>query len=100
MSFGGRDFPCTIPWHAVFAMTLPDTEHRGRLWPQDVPEELALAMEAMAQEEASRPSLKSIDGGRVEEPVRELKDDVPTDDDDDDDDEPKPSRSHLRLVTD
>jgi len=40
LSFGGRDFGCWLPWSSIFAITLPDQEHQGCLWPEDLPDEL------------------------------------------------------------
>ncbi len=41
LSFNRIDFPCTLPWDAVFAMTAPDRAHEGMVWPESVPAELA-----------------------------------------------------------
>ena len=91
LSFGGRDFPCTLPWSAVFAMTLPDLEHRGRLWPQTVPPEVSSVLAETADDEAEPPVLEAIEGG--------LGEDGGSSDDEQAESE-APKRSHLRLVTD
>ena len=41
LSFGGQRFGCNIPWEAVFAMTMPNGEHEGIVWPDDLPQEFA-----------------------------------------------------------
>ncbi len=41
LSFGGHRFGCTLPWVAVFALTMPEEAHRGVVWPEDLPTELA-----------------------------------------------------------
>jgi hypothetical protein len=40
LSFSGRDFGCTLPWRAIFALTMPGEDHEGVVWPADVPPEL------------------------------------------------------------
>lgn len=40
LSFGGQNFGCTIPWSAVYALTLPEDEHDGMVWPDSIPAEL------------------------------------------------------------
>ena len=71
LSFGGRDFGCTIPWDAVFAMTLPHDEHEGVVFPAAVPTELQGAMEtatepvpvATEQTAEEAPRFAVIEGG-------------------------------------
>ena len=71
LSFGGRDFGCTIPWDAVFAMTLPHDEHEGVVFPAAVPTELQGALETstealpVAEEEPTEapPRFAVIEGG-------------------------------------
>lgn len=41
LSFNRLDFGCTLPWDAIFAMTLPDDGHRGAVWPESLPPEIA-----------------------------------------------------------
>ncbi len=48
LSFNRANFGCTIPWSAVFAMTWPDLEHDGYVWPDSAPAEIRAAM-ALAQ---------------------------------------------------
>lgn len=40
LSFGGHRFGCSMPWDAVFALTMPDEAHAGVVWPEDLPHEL------------------------------------------------------------
>lgn len=40
LSFNRANFGCTLPWGAVFAMTMPDNAHDGVLWPASLPPEL------------------------------------------------------------
>ena len=107
LSFNRRDFPCDLPWEAVFAMTLPEEGHRGVLWPLSVPLELRAHFVANGVSmkwnpvalgpsfdlgeniKTGGPKLALHDGGRVE--------DTPSDDDP----EPPPTpRGHLQLVKD
>ena len=95
LSFGGVNHGCTVPWVAVFALTMPDDKHAGRLWPSSLPAELAEAAEALVEASGEAPapeapSLTLVDGGEVaeaspEEPVEEV---------------PPAERPTLRLVTD
>lgn len=39
LSFGGRDFGCSVPWESVYAATLPDEHHKGMVWPGSLPPE-------------------------------------------------------------
>lgn len=43
LSFDRQNFPCTLPWSSIFAATLPNTGHKGVVWPGSVPPELAHA---------------------------------------------------------
>lgn len=61
LSFNRQNFGCTIPWGAVFALTMPDNGHDGMLWPSSLPEELRPAGEvaetgAVALKPIVRPS--------------------------------------------
>ncbi|MEZ4269311.1 MAG: ClpXP protease specificity-enhancing factor SspB [Myxococcota bacterium] len=40
LSFQRQNFGCTLPWDAVFGLTMPDVEHEGMLWPESMPPEL------------------------------------------------------------
>lgn len=40
LSFNKQNFGCTLPWHAVFALTRPDNGHDGMVWPGSLPPEL------------------------------------------------------------
>lgn len=48
LNFQGERAACNIPWAAVFAITAPEHEHNGRLWPEDVPEEVVSELVAQA----------------------------------------------------
>ncbi len=48
LSFGGVNHGCTIPWESVFALTMPDDERGGRIWPSSLPPELVEAAQATA----------------------------------------------------
>lgn len=57
LSFNRQNFGCTIPWGAVFALTMPDNGHDGMLWPTSLPDELRPAGEVA---EAGAVALKPI----------------------------------------
>jgi stringent starvation protein B len=40
LSFDGQNFGCTIPWRAMYALTLPQESHEGMVWPDSMPVEL------------------------------------------------------------
>lgn len=40
LSFDKQNFGCTLPWSAIFAVTRPNANHDGIVWPESVPEEL------------------------------------------------------------
>ncbi len=121
LSFGGRDFGCTLPWAAIFAMTLPDTGHRGAVWPTSLPPELLSQADALveamgeaegavervsivgeAKAQSARPGLRVVQAeSALEEPAPE--DPASSEPNGEQDDEEvasalAPSRSHLRLV--
>ena len=53
LSFSGQNHGCTIPWSAVFAITLPQDQHDGQVWPSSLPKELIdtiAAVEAVSEE--------------------------------------------------
>lgn len=102
LSFGGVNHGCTLPWESIYALTLPDAEHDGKLWAASLPPELAeqtAAMAEAAEEAARKPTLRVVEGD----------DDVATDPETPDD-TPAPEqeaappssaeRPALRLVTD
>jgi hypothetical protein len=47
LSFNRVNFGCTIPWSAIFAMTWPDQEHDGYVWPDCAPPELQAAFASL-----------------------------------------------------
>jgi stringent starvation protein B len=89
LSFNRSPFYCVVPWPSVFAMVGDDG--RGMVWPDDVPQELAVRVVEDGQErmdrkreesspdmrpvpkgkrrapEESRPSLSEVDRDRVKE---------------------------------
>lgn len=90
LSFGGRNFGCTLPWHAIFAMTRPGDAHAGVAWPESTPPELAAALaESDLETPPPPPTLSAVDGGRSADP--DHADAEPSDD------EPA-ARPKLRLV--
>jgi len=108
LSFGGRDFGCWIPWESVFALTLPDQDHQGSLWPEAMPAEmdpLFSSVRHLAPSDPGAPSLKSvkppglsvIDGG-VQARMIPIEDSPEDDSDAPGDDPPPTGGSHLRLV--
>lgn len=89
LSFGGVDHGCTLPWEAVYAITLPDQQHEGSLWNDCLPPELAEAVEATVEAAPPRPALRIVEDGDASDAA-----DSPST-------EPPPSgRPSLRLVTD
>ncbi len=40
LSFDKQNFGCTLPWSCVFAVTRPDANHEGIVWPESAPAEL------------------------------------------------------------
>lgn len=37
LSFDKQNFGCTLPWSCVFAVTRPDANHEGIVWPESAP---------------------------------------------------------------
>jgi len=73
LSFNRAKFYCVVPWLSVFAMVGDDG--RGMVWPDDVPQELAVRVvderkpeepEPPAVTPRAKPRLQSEDGGRAE----------------------------------
>lgn len=116
LSFNRQNFGCTIPWGAVFALTMPDNGHDGILWPTSLPVELRPAGEvtetgavqlkpvvrsAVSAVESAEPAMASVDVAPViMTPIAEdqrtaaetAPEAAPTPL------EASPRRSHLRLV--
>jgi stringent starvation protein B len=69
LSFNRSPFFCYVPWKAVYALVGEDG--RGRVWPEDIPPEVAA--QAQAQARASQPQVQAAP-------------------------QPQPQRSHLRAV--
>jgi len=91
LSFNRQDYACTIPWHAIFGMTLPHDDQEGVIWPEAVPPELAslaqAAADAPAPDEVTQEAPEAapfvvLDGGQ-EGPTE------PTS---------PPKRNHLKIV--
>ena len=49
LNFGGERAAVSIPWSAVFAITAPEQEHQGRLWPDDVPLEMVAELAGLSR---------------------------------------------------
>lgn len=52
LSFGGRPFPCFVPWEAVFAMS-DDSRDTFHLWREDMPPE---ALDSLSEDAAPAPT--------------------------------------------
>ena len=112
LSFGGRDFGCWLPWHCVFALTLPDRDHQGSLWPEDMPEEMDPLFSGIRHlktehegvvsiKRPTSPGLSVIDGGAkpaAVEPAPLVRDDEAEPPEDPPEESPPTGGSHLRLV--
>jgi len=93
LSFGGRPFPCRVPWSAVFAIT-NEARTTGLIWQEDLPPEsrapeseaqydeplLPVPIPARKQQSTPRPDLRVV-AGAAQSPS-----------------EPQPPRGHLRRV--
>ena len=72
LSFGGQNHGCTVPWSAVFAITLPQDQQDGQVWPSSLPKELLepiTAVEAASKEvEAAKsgPQLRVVQAEEAE----------------------------------
>ncbi len=105
LSFSGVDHGCNLPWESVFAITRPDAQHEGRMWPESLPPELVETMSAMAEavekEEApARPQLRVVGSPEDEAPL-EPSEEAPSEPSEEAPAEgAKKARPTLRLVTD
>ena len=110
LSFGGQNYGCTLPWDAVFALTLPQDQHEGQVWPASLPAELldTIATAEKAEESGEldaapvRPALRVVqpdqaDEGGSPEPLKRSEDEGA---DATEAQEPPTARAKLRLVTD
>ena len=102
LSFNRQNFGCTIPWQAVYALTLPEENHEGMVWPDSMPLELkeeAASMEGqtaeperrVASEQGSEPAFSLLPGGRTSDQSHADGADVPVTNS-------KSPRSHLTLI--
>lgn len=57
LSFNRSPFFCWVPWAAVFGLVGEDG--RGRIWPEDVPLEIAAQMQQQASKEAAKEAGKT-----------------------------------------
>ena len=57
LSFNRSPFFCYIPWSAIFGLVGEDG--RGRIWPEDVPIEIASQMQKEASKEPAKGNVKS-----------------------------------------
>src|SRR6185369_11479387 len=67
LSFNRAKFFCVVPWLSVFAMVGDDG--RGMVWPDDVPQELAVRADkpsAPARDEAPAPSSRGKGKSRIQ----------------------------------
>mgnify|MGYP001068857069 CR=1 FL=1 len=73
LSFSGQNHGCTIPWAAVFALTLPQEQHDGQVWPESLPSELIETMAAVegvtaaGEDSAPAPRLRVVGKPEQEE---------------------------------
>lgn len=96
LSFNRQNFGCTLPWGAVFAMTMPDNSHDGVLWPGSLPPELKPAGDTgeSGVSVALKPALQEVEGTATTTEVSVVEREA----------EPTveapvaPKRPHLRLV--
>ena len=57
LSFNRSPFFCYIPWSAIFGLVGEDG--RGRIWPEDVPLEIASQMQQQASKDAAKSNAKA-----------------------------------------
>jgi hypothetical protein len=57
LSFNRSPFFCRVPWSSVFGLVGEDG--RGRIWPEDVPLEIAAQMQQQASKEAAKDAAKT-----------------------------------------
>lgn len=56
LSFNRSPFFCRVPWTSIFGLVGEDG--RGRIWPEDVPLEIAAQMQQQASKEAAKEAAK------------------------------------------
>ena len=100
LSFNRQNFGCTIPWQAVYALTLPDESHEGMVWPDSMPLELKddasrdqpSAKRDDADAAKTTPAFSVLPGGRESDSgLTDASDDVTVT-------KPQSPRSHLTLI--
>jgi stringent starvation protein B len=89
LNFQGQRAAVNVPWSAIFAVTAPEREHEGRVWPEDVPKEMVAAVQAQAKARLREVEV-SEESGEATRPDRPSASKP-------DGDRP-PSRGHLRVV--
>ena len=57
LTFSGQPYRCVLPWTAVYAAMI-DGEHRGTVWPEDVPEDVLTSGESVAMPAKEEPPQK------------------------------------------
>jgi len=78
LSFSRQPYFCVVPWTSVFAMV--DETQRAMVWPDDVPTELAAALQSQAQAQQAkkkaeddkakaRARFRALEGGDPSEPA-------------------------------
>jgi len=103
LSFGGVNHGCTVPWEAVYALTVPDAQQDGKMWPSSLPPELAEQAAAMAA--AAPPPAPALRVVGADEDVEDTAGPAPAAPEEpavESEPTPAPSagRPSLRLVTD
>ena len=108
LSFGGQNYGCTLPWPAVFALTLPQEQHEGQVWPESLPSELvetmtAVEAQAMRDEEAKpleRPALRVVSSEQEADEQAQASEPEAPSAASEEASKPSTGRAKLRLVTD
>lgn len=63
LSFSRSPFWCHIPWHAIFALRA-EKDHRGMVWPDDVPPDSQLLRASPAAPKPQKPKLQAVQSVR------------------------------------
>lgn len=107
LTFGGRTYPCVVPFAAIFGMISHETG-KTLMWPEDIPPEVLEELEKAARTPPSSPRAKPVSKPPPSKPSRPRLAPVPCGPELDGEDgakssEPEPPRTppkrgHLRLV--